>query len=239
MAKITLEAAHGLEMHMSEPLRLDVVFDFVCPWCYIGKRRLEDALKIWKMRHRDDPEPVVHWLPFQLNPDIPRDGMSRREHVELKHGPSGPDPQKQAHVVALGKRLGLEFEFDKIAVQPNTLDAHRLSGCAQTKGRQDEMVEALFRAFFMQGIGLNDRDALAGLAATLGFDWGQVVAYLASSTDVTAVEHLETQARDAGIDIVPFFIFNGKVTVAGAHEVTVLLEAIEQATLTEAESITE
>ena len=224
---------------MSEPLRVDVVFDFVCPWCYIGKRRLEAALEIWKMRHRDDPAPVVHWLPYQLNPDIPAEGISRREYVESKHGPSGPDPEKQAHVAGLGRRLGLEFQFDKIAVQPNTLDGHRLSGCAQRTGRQDEMVEALFKAYFMEGIGLNDHDALAGLASTIGFDWGQVVAYLASSTDTQAVEHLEAQARDAGIDIVPFFIFNGKVTVAGAHEVTVLLEAIEQATTTEVASLAE
>src|SRR5215218_985554 len=194
---------------MSEPLRVDVVFDFVCPWCYIGKRRLEAALEVWQAEHPDDPEPVVHWLPYQLNPDIPAGGMSRREHVALKHGATGPDIEKQEHVAALGRRLGLVFELDRITVQPNTLDAHRLSGCAQRQGRQDEMVEALFRAFFMQGISLNDREALAGLAARLGFNWGQVLAYLANATDVKAVEQLELQARMAGIDIVPFFIFNG------------------------------
>jgi predicted DsbA family dithiol-disulfide isomerase len=91
------------------------------------------------------------------------------------------------------------------------------------------MVEALFRAYFMQGISLNDREALAGLAANVGFNWGEVAAYLASATDVQVVEQLEMQARIAGVDIVPFFVFNGKVTVSGAHEVKVLLEAIEQA----------
>ena len=96
------------------------------------------------------------------------------------------------------------------------------------------MVEALFKAFFMQGISLNDHKALTGLAATVGFDWSQVAAYLASATDVQAVERLELEARNAGIDIVPFFVFNGKVTVSGAHEVKVLLEAIDQATTTEA-----
>ena len=224
---------------MSEPLRVDVVFDFVCPWCYIGKRRLEAALEVWKTEHPGDPEPVVHWLPYQLNPDIPAGGMSRREHVALKHGPAGPSREKQEHVAALGRRLGLAFELDKITVQPNTLDAHRLSGCAQRQGRQDEMVEALFRAFFMQGISLNDHDALAGLATNVGFDWGQAVAYLASATDVPVVEQLEMRARIAGIDIVPFFIFNGKVTVSGAHEVKVLLEAMEQATAPEAASVVE
>jgi predicted DsbA family dithiol-disulfide isomerase len=217
-------------MDMKKPLRVDVVFDFVCPWCYIGKRRLEAALRVWKAEHPGDPEPVVRWLPFQLNPDIPAGGISRREHMERKHGPAGPSPEKQEHVAALGRRLGLEFELDRITVQPNTLDAHRLSGCAQRQGWQDEMVEALFRAYFMQGISLNDHEALAGLAATVGFDWSQVAAYLASATDVQAVEQLELEARNAGIDIVPFFVFNGKVTVSGAHEVRVLLEAMELAT---------
>ena len=192
---------------------------------------------MWKAEHPGDPEPVVRWLPFQLNPDTPAGGMSRREHMELKHGPAGPNPEKQEHVAALGRRLGLAFELDKITVQPNTLDAHRLSGCAQRQGRQDEMVEALFRAFFMQGISLNDHEALAGLATTVGFDWAQVEAYLASATDVQAVERLELEARSAGIDIVPFFVFNGKVTVPGAHEVKVLLEAMELATTTEAASV--
>ena len=224
---------------MSEPLRVDVVFDFVCPWCYIGKRRLEAALEVWKAEHPGDPEPVVRWLPFQLNPDIPAGGISRRDYIERKHGTAGPNPEKQEHVAALGKRLGLVFELDRITVQPNTLDAHRLSGCAQSQGWQNEMVEALFRAFFMQGISLNDHEALAGLAATVGFDWAQVEDYLASDTDVQAVERLELEARKAGIDIVPFFVFNGKVTVSGAHEVKVLLEAMDQATTTEAASVVE
>jgi predicted DsbA family dithiol-disulfide isomerase len=180
---------------------------------------------------------VVRWLPFQLNPDIPAGGISRREHRERKHGPAGSSPEKQEYVAALGLGLGLAFELDRITVQPNTIDAHRLSGCAQRQGRQDEMVEALFRAYFMKGISLNDREALGGLAATVGFNWGQVETYLASSTDLQVVEQLEMQARMAGIDIVPFFIFNGKVTVSGAHEVKVLLEAMEQATTPEAAAV--
>ena len=123
---------------MSEPLRVDVVFDFICPWCYIGKRRLEAALEVWKAEHPGDPEPVVRWLPYQLHPDILAGGISRREHVERKHGPAGPSPEKQEHVAALGRRLGLAFELDRITVQPNTIDAHQLSGCAQRQGWQDD-----------------------------------------------------------------------------------------------------
>lgn len=221
---------------MSEPLRIDVVFDFVCPWCYIGKRRLESALRLWEAERPGERKSIVRWLPFQLNPDIPAGGISRREHLESKWGAAGPNPEKQQHESALGRRLGLEFAFDKISVQPNTLDAHRLSGCAQREGRQNEMVEALLRAHFMEGVSLSDHEALANIAATVGFDRGEVAAYLASATDVQAVERLELEARNAGIDIVPFFVFNGNVTVSGAHEVKVLLEAIQQATMTEAAS---
>src|SRR6185436_3413956 len=98
---------------MSMPLRIAVVFDFVCPWCYIGKRRLEAALGLWKAKHPGVPGPVVRWLPFQLNPDIPAGGISRREYMERRHGPAGPNPEKQEHVADLGKRLGLAFELDR------------------------------------------------------------------------------------------------------------------------------
>ena len=233
------EAYRGLEIDMSEPLRVDVVFDFVCPWCYIGKRRLEAALGVWRAEHPVDPEPVVRWLPFQLHPEIPRGGMSRREHIERTHGSAGPSPERQKHVSDLGKGLGLAFEFDKIAVQPNTIDAHRLSGCAQGQGWQDAMVEALFRAYFMDGIDLNDHDALVSLAASVGFDWGQVALYLGSATDVQTVKWLEVEARVAGIAIVPFYIFNGRVTVSGAHEVEVLLEAMAQAATDNAPPVVE
>jgi predicted DsbA family dithiol-disulfide isomerase len=224
---------------MGEPLQVDVVFDFVCPWCYIGKRRLEAALEVWRAQHPEDPQPVVRWLPFQLHPEIPPGGLSRRDYLERKHGPAGPDPVKQAQLAALGKSLGLAFDLDRIAVQPNTIDAHRLSGCAQLRGRQDDMVEALFRAYFVDGIDLNDHDALVSLATTVGFDWGQVALYLGSDTDVKTVRRLELQARIAGVDIVPFFIFNGRVTVAGAHEVDVLLEAMAQASKAEAAPVVE
>lgn len=222
---------------MSTPLRVDVVFDFVCPWCYIGKRRLEAALGAWKVQHPTAPAPIVRWLPFQLNPDIPAGGISRQEHVALKHGAAGPDREKQAHMAALGRSLGLAFEFDKITVQPNTIDAHRLCGCAQAQGSQDAMVEALFEAFFTQGVDLNDHDALVSIAAGVGFDWGAVAMYLGSPRDVQTVVGLELQARVAGIDIVPFYVFNGRVSVAGAHEVNVLLDAMNEAIREETTSV--
>ena len=125
--------------------------------------------------------------------------MSRSEHQAIKHGPAGPDLEKQKQVGALAKSLGLSFDLDKITVQPNTIDAHRLSGCAQNIGRQGEMVEALLKAFFMQGISLNDHEALTDLAASVGLDWAQVSMYLASTTDVQAVERIEQVGEDMRI----------------------------------------
>ena len=215
---------------MSEPLHIDVVSDFTCPWCYIGKRRIAAAIETWCANHPGEPRPTVRWLPFQLNPDIPVGGISRREHVQSKHGPDGPPPEKGEYVASVALGAGLMLATEKITVQPNTADAHRLSGAAQREGRQDEMVEALFKAFFVEGVNLSDCDALADLAAVAGFDRERVVDYLATDTDTQAVERLDAEARAAGIDTVPFFVFNHRIGIAGAHEVNVLLEAMKHAT---------
>lgn len=215
---------------MSEALRIDIVSDFTCPWCYIGKRRITAAIEQWCAKHPREPRPAVRWLPFQLNPDIPAGGISRREHLERKQAAgNGSSPEKHDYVSAVARGVGLTLATEKITVQPNTVDAHRLSGCAQQAGRQDEMVEALFNAFFMEGGNLSDCGALADLAAGAGLDREKVVDYLAGDTDAHTVARLDFEARVAGIETVPFFVFNRKVGIAGAHEVKVLLEAMEQA----------
>jgi predicted DsbA family dithiol-disulfide isomerase len=169
----------------------------------------------------------VRWLPFQLNPDLPASGMPRREYIERKWGP-GRGPEVYARVAAAGRSVGLPFAFENISVQPNTLEAHRLLHYAEQPGRQDEVAEELFKAYFIEGANLADPETLAAVAERAGLDRAKVAAYLASDTDRDVVQHGDAEARSAGVGGVPFFIFNRRVGVSGAQESETLLEAMEQ-----------
>ncbi|MEO8754653.1 MAG: DsbA family oxidoreductase [Casimicrobiaceae bacterium] len=211
-------------------LTVDVVSDVVCPWCYIGKRRLEAALA--KLREAEPDLPVhVRWHPFQLNPDLPPTGADRRQYLEAKFG--GPERAQQiyARVGAAGATVGIQFAFDAIERQPNTLDAHRLIAWAQARheGDPDALVEQLFRAYFLDGEYIGDHEELVRRAAAAGYDADDARKFLASDewkADVAASDH---RAREMGVSGVPFFIFDGKTAVSGAHEPEALLEAIAQA----------
>jgi predicted DsbA family dithiol-disulfide isomerase len=170
----------------------------------------------------------VRWLPFQLNPDLPESGMPRREYIERKWGPNR-GPEVYSRVAAAGRTVDLPFAFEKISVQPNTLDAHRLLNYADQLGLQDEMAEELFKAYFVEGLNLTDHAALADIAARAGLDREAAAAYLDSDTDRDLIAQADVEARNAGIGGVPFFIFNHKVGVSGAQEAEVLLDAMEQA----------
>jgi predicted DsbA family dithiol-disulfide isomerase len=170
----------------------------------------------------------VRWLPFQLNPDLPASGMPRREYIERKWGP-GRGPEVYSRVAGVGREVGVPFAFDNISVQPNTLEAHRLLTYAEREGRQDEVAEELFKAYFIEGVNLTDREALADVGARGGLDREAVLAYLSSDTDLERVKQADIEARGAGIGGVPFFIFDQKVGVSGAQGADVLLKAMEQA----------
>jgi predicted DsbA family dithiol-disulfide isomerase len=211
-------------------LQVDVVSDVVCPWCYIGKRRLESALQ--RLRAAEPELQIeVRWHPFQLNPDLPRTGIARRAYVEGKFG--GPERARQiyARITAAGRTVDIPFAFDAIETQPNTLDAHRLIAWAQERheGDPERLVEALFRAYFLDGRFVGDREELVRLAADAGFDGDDARAMLASSTLDEEVGGADRRARELGVSGVPFFIFNGKTAVSGAQEPDVLLDAIAQA----------
>lgn len=170
----------------------------------------------------------MRWLPFQLNPDLPAAGMPRREYIERKWGP-GRGPEVYARVAAAGRTVDIAFAFESITVQPNTLDAHRLLNFAEQHGRQDEMAEVLFQAYFIEGANLTGRDTLADLAARAGLEREKVAAYLASDADRDLILQADVEARTAGIGGVPFFVFNRKVGVSGAQDAAVLVDAMEQA----------
>jgi len=225
---------------MPQALQVDVVSDVVCPWCYIGKRRLETALATLRVR-APALDVAVRWQPFQLNPDLPRDGISRRRYLEAKFGGAARAEEIYARVTEAGVTVDIPFAFDAIARQPNTLDAHRLIAWAQepssavsnelakTRGDAEAMVERLFRAYFLEGRFIGDRDELASLAADVGYNAKEARAFLDSDALTEGVASADARARESGISGVPLFIFNGKTAVSGAQQPDVLHDAIVQA----------
>src|SRR5262245_61400783 len=208
-------------------LAIDIVSDVVCPWCYIGKRRLEAALDLYRQRRPEAPAPTVTFHPFELNPDMPREGISRADYIAKKFGARGYSAHDR--LVHAGAPLGIAFAFDRIARQPNTLAAHALIEAARQKGVQPAMKEALLKAFFVDGTDLTDNDTLVRIATEAGLDRNDAKAAVADELLRSAVAEDEEKARAMGINGVPFFIFNGRLAVEGAQPPEVLLEAMLEA----------
>lgn len=205
---------------------IDVVSDVVCPWCYIGKRRLEAALDA-----QDRPSPIIRWHPFQLNPDIPAGGVDRRSYLEAKFG--GPERAREiyARVEAAGREVGIAFAFDRIERQPNTLDAHRLIAWAQTVAAEqaDGLVERLFKAYFTEGANIGEAAVLAALAGEAGYDATAALAHLQSDEGRSSIAAADERSKEMGISGVPFFIFNRRLAVSGAQPPDILADALAQA----------
>ena len=208
-------------------LTIDVISDVVCPWCFVGRRRLGAALALLAQR-RLDIVPVVSWHPFQLNPDLPREGIDRRAYLEAKFGSAERIELVRARISAIGDAVGIEFAFDRITMQPNTLDAHRLISWAQARGGAEDVVERLFRAYFLEGRNVGERATLIDVAGGAGFDRDEASAMLASEHGGEEVATMDRRVRELGVNGVPFFIFDGKVAVEGAQEPEILLDAMLQ-----------
>ena len=172
-------------------------------------------------------KPAVRWLPFQLNPDLPAEGIPRVDYIARKFGTRGKGNYER--VAKVGESVGIAFAFDKIEVQPNTLNAHRLLHYAGEQQRQEAVAEVLFNAYFIEGANLTDIDTLARIAKKAGLDGDAAKTYLASDTDRETVAGADVEARNAGIGGVPYFIFNRAVGVSGAQEPETLLQAMLQA----------
>ncbi len=204
-------------------LEIDVVSDVVCPWCFLGKRKLDAAMK-----QVPNFDYEVRWRPFQLDPTIPPEGKSRHEYMSAKFG--------QERIAEIHKRLeqagaeeGVAFAFDKITRSPNTLDAHRLIRWAQGSGKQSEVVDRLFTLYFCEGQDIGDREVLLRVAEEAGLDAATFARLYSEGVDIGTVrEEISTAAR-MGVSGVPFFIFNGKYAVSGAQPVDALVGVIWKA----------
>ena len=216
-----------------EPLTIDIVSDVVCPWCYLGEKRLEQALA-------EEAGPiVVRWRPYQLDPTIPEGGLDRAEYMAKKFGKSGRLQSVHDNLTRLGAEVGLPFAFDKITRSPNTLDAHRLIRWATSAGVQSRVVDRLFEAYFVEGRDIGDRVVLTEIAAECGLDADLVERLLAEGADSEVVRQEVEQAQAMGVSGVPFFIFAGRLGVPGAQEPSVLRQAMAEARQAMAESARE
>jgi len=215
-------------------LTIDVVSDVVCPWCFIGKRRLEAALRL-----RPETPVVVNWRPFQLDATIPPEGMSRAAYMQGKFGSAEKVAEIHARITAAGAREGIAFAFDRITRSPNTLDAHRLIRWAHGLDKQEAVVEALFRGFFIDGRDLSDRDTLIAIGTECGIDAAMLHEFYETEADIDTVQGELAMAGQLGIRGVPFFIFGGTHAVSGAESPETLVSAMEQALSARADGATQ
>jgi predicted DsbA family dithiol-disulfide isomerase len=212
------------------PIRIDVVSDVVCPWCFIGKHRLEKALAL-----ASDVPVEVHYRPYYLNEWIPAAGMSREEYLTTKFG--SPEKYKgiASRVQAAAAAEGLVYAVEKMSRQPNTRDAHRLIRWAEGIGKAPEMKQRLMDLYFTEGADLSNEAVLVQAAADVGLDPEDVRAALDSDKDIAEIEQEVNAAKEAGIQGVPCFILDGKYAISGAQEPEALAQAIQQVSAQAAE----
>jgi predicted DsbA family dithiol-disulfide isomerase len=209
---------------MGQPLLIDLVADVVCPWCYLGWRRVKSAVTL-----RPDVEPLIVWRPYQLDPTLPEQGVDRKAYMAGKF--KDPVKLKAVHtaLVEAGAEEGIIFNFEDIALSPNTSAAHRLIRWAHGAGRQDAVVEGLFAAYFTQGRDIGDPQVLAGIGEAVGMDPVVILQLLAEGADKDTIAREHAMAVQGGVTGVPFAIFGGKLAVVGAESPENIAQAIDQA----------
>lgn len=216
-------------------MQLDVVSDTVCPWCYIGKKRLDEALAI-----RGSDGITLRWRPYQLDASIPEGGVDRKAYMQKKFG-ADPDRAKAVgnSIKEYGEALGIVFNFDKIEKAPNTLDSHRLIRWAGTAGCQNEMVDILFRRYFTDAEDIGNHDVLVDAAAEAGMDTDIVADLLIRGADKELIRREDAAAREMGIQGVPSFVINAKWVIVGAQETPALIRMFDKLLAKEAEDAAE
>ncbi len=205
-------------------MEVDIFSDTICPWCFIGKRRLERALG-----ERPQADLTIRWRAFQLNPDMPAAGMDRERYLELKFGGALNARAIYDQVRAAGDTEAIDFAFESMRRTPNTVDSHRLIRLAGASGRQDAVVEALFRAYFLEGEDIGDVEILVAAGTVAGLDEQELRKFLAGEAEADDVRAEDMAARRAGINGVPCFIFNGRHALSGAQPPEVLFQLFDLA----------
>ena len=204
-------------------MQVAIVSDTICPWCYIGKRRFERA-------HASRPADLsVEWRPFQLNPDMPAEGIDRRGYMVAKFGSEERVDEIFGAIEEAGESEGIKFAFDRMERTPNTVDSHRLIAFAGQRGAQDPVVEALFHRYFEQGEDIGDSAVLAAAGADGGIDEGEVRRFLAGDDGIEQVRRESEAASRLGISGVPCFVFEGRYAVSGAQPPDVFERVFELA----------
>ncbi len=209
-------------------MKIDIIFDTVCPWCYIGKKRLEMALS---MRPQIKVKP--NWRPFLLNPEMPPEGIDRTAYLVKKFGSESRVSRIYGAIGEAGQSVEIDFAFDRIDKTPNSVDSHRLVRFAHERGLADEVAEALFVEFFINGRDIGDLRVLTEIGAANGLDAKEVEAYLNTDADVRTIYDDNVRAHRLGINGVPSFAFNEKFVISGAQEPQVLARMLDAAMATE------
>jgi predicted DsbA family dithiol-disulfide isomerase len=197
---------------MTTPIKLDIMSDPICPWCYIGKTHLDKALA-----EAGDHPFVIEWHPFQLNPDMPREGMDRRAYLEGKFGGKEGAVRAYAPVVEHAEKAGLTINFEAMQRTPNTLDAHRLIHWAGIEGKQNDVVDALFQAYFVDAKDIGDHEVLADIAAACGMERDVTLRLLQGDTEVSEIRDRDAHSRKMGVSSVPTYIVANQHAVPGAQ----------------------
>ena len=204
-------------------MQIDIVSDTVCPWCFIGKRKLELALA-----QRPDIPFDIRWRAYRLDPDVPRGGVDRRAYMKAKFGDSPRTSAMSDAIKAAGDSVDIAFAFDRIEKRPDTIDSHRLIRWAANDDRQNDVVERLFKAYFEDGRDIGDPAVLIEVANEAGMDGKLVEELLAKDADRELIEHEDALAHRMGISGVPTFIFANKYLISGAHDADKLVRVIDK-----------
>jgi predicted DsbA family dithiol-disulfide isomerase len=204
-------------------MQIDVISDTVCPWCFIGKRRLDQAVA-----QLPDLGIEIHWRPYQLDPNVPKEGVDRRAYFRAKFGDGERVKGMSEALMTYGAELGINFAFDKAEKRPNTIDSHRLIRWASSVGVQDAVVEALFTAYFEQGRDIGDRAVLIDIASACGMDGELVEELLSSGADLDLVTHEADLAGQMGVQGVPAFVLENKYMLVGAQDTDALVRVFDK-----------